>query len=84
MVLVENKSVILNKKDLISCFLFLFEFQEEIRDLLSRDSKICLELRERPDIGVYVKDLSSFVTKSVEEIEHVMSIGHANRTVGFI
>uniref|UniRef100_A0A1I8EPB8 Kinesin motor domain-containing protein n=1 Tax=Wuchereria bancrofti TaxID=6293 RepID=A0A1I8EPB8_WUCBA len=55
---------------------------EEIRDLLSIDPKIRLELRERPDVGVYVKDLSSFVTKSVEEIEHVMLVGHANRTVG--
>lgn len=51
---------------------------------MSRDPKIRLELRERPDIGVYVKDLSSFVTKSVEEIEHVMSVGRANRTVGFV
>lgn len=31
-----------------------------------------LELKERPDIGVYVNGLSSFVTKSVEEIEHLM------------
>ncbi|EFO22766.2 hypothetical protein LOAG_05721 [Loa loa] len=61
---------------------YLEIYQEEIRDLLSRDPKIRLELRERPDVGVYVKDLSSFVTKSVEEIEHVMSVGHANRTVG--
>ncbi|VDK79791.1 unnamed protein product, partial [Onchocerca ochengi] len=61
---------------------YLEIYQEEIRDLLARDPKIRLELKERPDVGVYVKDLSSFVTKSVEEIEHVMSVGHANRTVG--
>uniref|UniRef100_A0A0R3RYN0 Kinesin motor domain-containing protein n=1 Tax=Elaeophora elaphi TaxID=1147741 RepID=A0A0R3RYN0_9BILA len=61
---------------------YLEIYQDEIRDLLSTDSKLRLELRERPDVGVYVKDLSSFVTKSVEEIEHVMSVGHANRTVG--
>lgn len=61
---------------------YLEIYQEEVRDLLSRDPKIRLELKERPDVGVYVKDLSSFVTKSVEEIEHVMSVGHANRTVG--
>ncbi|VDM07801.1 unnamed protein product [Wuchereria bancrofti] len=61
---------------------YLEIYQEEIRDLLSIDPKIRLELRERPDVGVYVKDLSSFVTKSVEEIEHVMLVGHANRTVG--
>ncbi|VDK26985.1 unnamed protein product [Anisakis simplex] len=50
--------------------------------MLSKDSKTRLELKERPDVGVYVKDLSSFVTKSVEEIQHVMSVGHANRSVG--
>ncbi|VDK86471.1 unnamed protein product [Litomosoides sigmodontis] len=61
---------------------YLEIYQEEIRDLLSRDPKMRLELRERPDVGVYVKDLSSFVTKSVAEIERVMSVGHANRTVG--
>ncbi|VDP14865.1 unnamed protein product, partial [Onchocerca flexuosa] len=61
---------------------YLEIYQEEIRDLLASDPKIRLELKERPDVGVYVKDLSSFVTKSVEEIEHVMSVGHANRTVG--
>lgn len=29
--------------------------QEEIRDLLSKDHKKRLELREKPDTGVYVK-----------------------------
>ncbi|KAI1726451.1 kinesin motor domain-containing protein [Ditylenchus destructor] len=61
---------------------YLEIYQEEIRDLLDKDSKKRLELKERPDIGVYVKDLSSFVTKSVREIEHVMSVGHSNRSVG--
>ncbi|KAK6110788.1 Kinesin motor domain family protein [Brugia pahangi] len=60
---------------------YLEIYQEEIRDLLSVDPKIRLELRERPDIGVYVNGLSSFVAKSVEEIEHVMLVGHSNRTV---
>jgi kinesin family protein 3/17 len=63
---------------------YLEIYQEEIRDLLDKDSKKRLELKERPDIGVYVKDLSSFVTKSVEEIEHVMSVGRSNRSVGWV
>ncbi len=54
-----------------------------MRDLLNKDAKMRLELKERADIGVYVKDLSSFVTKSVDEIQHVMSVGHANRSVGY-
>ncbi|XP_075261714.1 kinesin-II 95 kDa subunit-like [Convolutriloba macropyga] len=61
---------------------YLEIYQEEIRDLLSKDQSKRLELRERADTGVYVKDLSSFVTKSVKEIEHVMNVGNQNRSVG--
>ncbi|CAB1428266.1 unnamed protein product [Pleuronectes platessa] len=61
---------------------YLEIYQEEIKDLLSKNQAHRLELRERPDTGVYVKDLSSFVTKSVREIEHVMNVGNQNRSVG--
>uniref|UniRef100_A0A2K5CL57 Kinesin-like protein n=1 Tax=Aotus nancymaae TaxID=37293 RepID=A0A2K5CL57_AOTNA len=61
---------------------YLEIYQEEIRDLLSKDQTKRPELKERPDTGVYVKDLSSFVTKSVKEIEHVMNLGNQNRSVG--
>ncbi|EHB11722.1 Kinesin-like protein KIF3B [Heterocephalus glaber] len=57
---------------------YLEIYQEEIRDLLSKDQTKRLELKERPDTGLYVKDLSSFVTKSVKEIEHVMNVGNQN------
>jgi kinesin family member 3B len=39
-------------------------------------------LKEKPGTGVYVKDLSSFVTKNIQEIEHVMNVGNKNRSVG--
>ena len=62
---------------------YLEIYQEEIRDLLAKDHMTKrLELRERPDCGVYVKDLSPFVCKSRSEIEHVMTVGNANRTTG--
>jgi kinesin family protein 3/17 len=61
---------------------YLEIYLEEIRDLLNKDHEKRLELKERPDTGVYVKDLSSFVAKSVKEIEHVMSVGNKNRSVG--
>ncbi len=61
---------------------YLEIYQEEIRDLLSKDQKARLELKERPDTGIYVKDLSSFVCKSQCEIEHVMAVGNTNRSVG--
>jgi len=61
---------------------YLEIYQEEIRDLLAKDQKKKLDLKERPDTGIYVKDLQSFVTKSVKEIEHVMNVGNQNRAVG--
>ncbi|KAG7323141.1 hypothetical protein KOW79_012843 [Hemibagrus wyckioides] len=61
---------------------YLEIYQEEIRDLLAKDQSRRLELKERPDTGVYVRDLLSFVTKSVGEIEHVMNVGNQNRSVG--
>ncbi|TRY66924.1 hypothetical protein TCAL_08038 [Tigriopus californicus] len=61
---------------------YLEIYQEEIRDLLSKDQSQRLELKERPDTGIYVKDLSSFVCKGQSEIEHVMNVGNQNRKVG--
>lgn len=61
---------------------YLEIYQEQIRDLLLKDQTKRLELKERADIGVYVKDLSSYVCKSIKEIEHVMNIGNTNRAVG--
>jgi hypothetical protein len=54
------------------------------RDLLNKDQTKKYELRENTDIGVYVKDLSSFVCKSVKEIEQVMFIGNQNRKIGYV
>nr|XP_020463655.1 kinesin-like protein KIF3B [Monopterus albus] len=62
---------------------YLEIYQEEIRDLLCKDNNKKLELKENPEFGVYVKDLSSVVTKNATEIEHVMSIGNQSRSVGF-
>lgn len=61
---------------------YLEIYSEEIRDLLSKNQTARLQLKEKPDTGVYVKDLSSFVVKSVKEIEHVMNVGNKNRSVG--
>ncbi|XP_016312963.1 kinesin-like protein KIF3B [Sinocyclocheilus anshuiensis] len=58
-------------------------YQEEIRDLLCKDSNKKLELKENPELGVYVKGLSSVVTKNIKEIEHVMNLGNQSRSVGF-
>lgn len=47
---------------------YLEIYNEEIRDLLSKDPKNSLEIKENVDSGVYVKDLTSFVVKNVAGI----------------
>ncbi|XP_013912763.1 PREDICTED: kinesin-like protein KIF3C [Thamnophis sirtalis] len=61
---------------------YLEIYQEEIRDLLAKDQSKKMDLKENPETGVYIKDLSSFVTKNVKEIEHVMNLGNQTRSVG--
>ncbi|KAH8046117.1 hypothetical protein JL722_13836 [Aureococcus anophagefferens] len=59
---------------------YLEIYNEEIRDLLSKDPKNKLELKENVDSGVYVKDLTSFIVKSSHEIDQVMQAGKKNRS----
>jgi kinesin family protein 3/17 len=61
---------------------YLEIYNEEVRDLLSKNPKNRLELHEKTDTGVYVKDLSYFAVKNVDEIREVMNIGSKNRSVG--
>jgi hypothetical protein len=61
---------------------YLEIYNEEIRDLLSKDPKNHLELKENIDTGLYVKDLTTFVVKNAMEIDHVMQAGKKNRSVG--
>nr|XP_020459705.1 kinesin-like protein KIF3C [Monopterus albus] len=63
---------------------YLEIYREEIRDLLNPNhaSAKALELRESPEIGVYVQDLTSCVCKSIKEIEEVMNMGNQARAVG--
>ncbi|KAJ1491987.1 P-loop containing nucleoside triphosphate hydrolase protein, partial [Baffinella frigidus] len=61
---------------------FLEIYNEEVRDLLSKDPKNRLELKESVDSGVYVKDLTSYVVKGVSEMENVLLAGKKNRSVG--
>lgn len=53
---------------------FLEIYNEEVRDLLSKDSKNKLELKEHKDSGVYVKGLNAFVVKSVPELKNVLDV----------
>ncbi|VDP58167.1 unnamed protein product [Schistosoma curassoni] len=53
-----------------------------VRDLLGKDQFARLDVKERPDIGVYVKNLSSFVVHSPNEMDKLMSFGNKNRVTG--
>ena len=66
----------------LSCQVEIYKFLFDFRDLVSKDPKKRLELKEHSETGVFVKDLSSFVCKSVVEIEHVMNVGNVNRSTG--
>ncbi|KAG2431845.1 hypothetical protein HXX76_009338 [Chlamydomonas incerta] len=61
---------------------YLEIYNEEVRDLLGKDHSKKMELKESPDRGVYVKDLSQFVCKNYEEMNKVLLAGKDNRQVG--
>merc|ERR1739838_201786 len=41
-----------------------------------------LEVKERPDVGVFVKDLSAFVVNNADDMDRIMTMGNKNRSVG--
>lgn len=53
---------------------FLEIYNEEVRDLLSKDSKNKLEVKEHKESGVYVKGLNAFVVKGVPELMNVLEV----------
>jgi len=59
-------------------------YNEEIRDLLAKNPTNRLELKEDPDKGVYVKDLTAVVVKDYAEIDQVLTLGNKHRTVGAV
>ena len=61
---------------------YLEIYNEDVRDLLSANYTRRLQLKEHPEKGVFVKDLSAFVVKSVAEIEKVMVAGKKHRATG--
>lgn len=57
-------------------------YNEEVRDLLAKEMKKSLEVKERADIGVYVKDLSGYVVHNADDLDNIMKLGNKNRAVG--
>lgn len=48
----------------------------------AKDIKEKKEIKESPDRGVYVKDLSRNTVKNVEEMDKYLNLGFKNRAVG--
>jgi kinesin family protein 3/17 len=70
-------------KFLVRCS-YLEIYNEEIRDLLidnGRNAPTKLELKEDPQKGLFVKDLSCLIVKNIPEIERAMVFGTNNRKV---
>ena len=61
---------------------YLEIYNEEIRDLLSKNSQNKLEIKDSADTGVYVRDLTSYVVKSTRECDKLRDFGAKNRHVG--
>ncbi|CAD6198252.1 unnamed protein product [Caenorhabditis auriculariae] len=62
---------------------YLEIYNEEIRDLLAKEGAgLNLEIKERPDVGVYVRNLSSATVGSASQMQKIMEFGNKNRKVG--
>ncbi|GCB69961.1 hypothetical protein scyTo_0010674 [Scyliorhinus torazame] len=61
---------------------YLEIYNEEVRDLLGKDQSQRLEVKERPDVGVYIKDLSGYVVNNADDMDRIMTLGNKNRSVG--
>jgi len=76
-------SFIDNKTDnityLVRCS-YLEIYMEEVRDLLSNEPTKKMELKEDSNNSVYVKNLTSTIVKSSDEIHHIMDKGSKNRS----
>ncbi|RYG51739.1 hypothetical protein EON67_02720, partial [archaeon] len=55
---------------------------QDVRDLLSAEPDAKLELREHPETGVYVNNLTTRLVNSVTEIDKVLQTGKRHRMVG--
>ena len=69
------------KKFLIRCS-YLEIYNEQIRDLLAKNVDNKLDLKENKDKGVYVKDLTTCIVKTIPQIEEYMEKGNNNRKTG--
>lgn len=67
-----------DKQFLVRCS-YLELYNEEVRDLLSKNMEQKLELHEHPDTGVYVKGISAPVIKTAQELMSYQNRGADRR-----
>jgi kinesin family protein 3/17 len=53
-------------------------YNEDIRDLLSKNTNKKLEVKERPDIGVYINDISTYIVNNADDMDRIMYLGNKN------
>jgi kinesin family member 17 len=70
-----------DKKFLVRCS-YLEIYNESILDLLGKNHTTNLQIKEDPNKGIYVKDLTTVIVKSVPELERLLFAGMKNRKVG--
>ncbi|UJR28430.1 hypothetical protein I4U23_009670 [Adineta vaga] len=61
---------------------YLEIYNEEVRDLLGKDRDKSLEIKERPNVGVYADGLTGHICKSATDMETIMRSGSFNRHTG--
>jgi hypothetical protein len=61
---------------------FLEIYKEEVFDLLNKENRKRMEVRENPETGVFVEHLSTYVVKSVPDMLKVLKRGQKSRKVG--
>jgi len=70
-----------SKNFLVRCS-YIEIYNEEIHDLIGPDVRAKMELKESPEKGLFIKNLTMSVVKSIPEIERLMILGTKNRSVG--
>lgn len=58
---------------------FIEIYNEDIHDLLSADPNKKKAIKEDPNMGVFVKDVSMFIAKSVADVKKALVLGNKNR-----
>jgi hypothetical protein len=61
---------------------FIEIYLDDVYDLLNKEERTKMEVKESKEQGVFIKDLSTFVVKSVPDLLKVLRAGQKARKVG--